>query len=101
MFVAAMRLRKTQPDHPRGYRAPALPVLCVTGLIASAAAMVIGFVPSSQFGSGSVWSYVLIVGLGLVILGLVIPFAFLKFRKPSWQRPEAAAAEAAANGGGA
>jgi amino acid transporter len=98
MFVAAMRLRKNQPDHPRGYRAPALPVLCVTGLIASAAAMVIGFVPSSQFGSGSVWSYVLIIGLGLLILGFVIPFGFLKFRKPSWQDPDAAAAAAAEGG---
>ncbi|MEU3748608.1 MULTISPECIES: APC family permease [Streptomyces] len=85
MFAAAMRLRRTQPDHPRGYRAPALGVLCVVGLLASLAALCIGFVPSSQFGSGSVWSYVAIVGGGLVILGFVIPWAFLKFRKPSWK----------------
>jgi amino acid transporter len=58
MFVAAVRLRRTQPDHPRGYRAPALPLLCGVGLAASAAALFIGFVPSSQFGSGSVWSYI-------------------------------------------
>ncbi|MFJ9807141.1 APC family permease [Streptomyces sp. NPDC101158] len=85
MFAAAMRLRKTQPDHPRGYRAPALGVLCVVGLLASLAALCIGFVPSSQFGSGSVWLYIAIVGGGLVILGLLIPWAFLKFRKPSWR----------------
>lgn len=85
MFVAAMRLRKSQPDHPRGYRAPALGVLCVVGLLASLAALCIGFIPSSQFGSGSVWSYIAIVGGGLVILGLLIPWAFLKFRKPSWK----------------
>ncbi|OQR60949.1 amino acid:proton antiporter [Streptomyces maremycinicus] len=95
MFVAAMRLRKNQPDHPRGYRVPALNVLCTVGLLASAAAMVIGFVPPSQFGGGSVWSYVLIIGCGLGILGLLIPWAFLRFRKPDWQT-EAAREEAGA-----
>ncbi|MEU5276113.1 APC family permease [Streptomyces asoensis] len=85
MFVAAMRLRKNRPEHPRGYRVPALNVLCSVGLLASAAAMVIGFVPPSQFGGGSVWSYVLIIGCGLGILGLLIPWAFLRFRKPDWQ----------------
>ncbi|MER8187488.1 APC family permease [Kitasatospora sp. NPDC094015] len=85
MFVAAIRLRRLQPDHPRGYRAPALVTLCVTGLLASAAAMVIGFVPSSQFGGSSVWSYVLLIGGGLLLLGVIIPLCFLKFRKPSWR----------------
>ncbi|ALO09503.1 Amino acid permease-associated region [Streptomyces venezuelae] len=85
MFAAAIRLRKTQPDHPRGYRAPALRVLCVVGLLASLAALCIGFIPSSQFGSGSVWAYIAIIGGGLVILGFLIPWAFLKFRKPSWK----------------
>lgn len=89
MFVAAMRLRKTQPDHPRGYRVPALGLMCVVGLLASAAAMIIGFVPPSQFGGGSVWGYVAFVGCGLVVLGFLIPYAFLKLRKPSW-RTEAA-----------
>src|SRR6476619_936095 len=45
MFVAARRLRKTQPDVERGYRAPWLGLLCVVGFLASAAAIVIGFVP--------------------------------------------------------
>ncbi|MEU9852186.1 APC family permease [Streptomyces sp. NPDC047974] len=93
MFVAAMRLRKLQPDHPRGYRAPALGLICSVGLLASLAAMFIGFVPPSQFGSGSLWSYILIVGGGLVILGLLIPWAFLKLRKPSWRTAEAAATD--------
>ena len=33
MFVAAYNLRKRQPDHPRGYRAPALTLLCVMGFL--------------------------------------------------------------------
>ncbi|WLQ46726.1 APC family permease [Streptomyces poriferorum] len=93
MFVAALRLRKLQPDHPRGYRAPALGLLCVVGWLASAAALLIGFVPPSQFGNGSTWAYVGIVGGGLVILGLIVPWAFLKLRKPGWQTTEAATAE--------
>ncbi|MFF2349165.1 APC family permease [Kitasatospora sp. NPDC058115] len=91
MFAAAIRLRRLQPDHPRGYRAPALVPIAVTGLVASAAAMAIGFVPSSQFGSGSVWSYVAIVGGGLLVLGLVIPVLFLRLRKPGWRSPQARA----------
>ncbi|MFE2885361.1 APC family permease [Streptomyces graminifolii] len=97
MFAAAMRLRKTQPDHPRGYRVPALHLLCTVGLLASVAALAIGFVPPSQFGGGSIWSYIGIIGGGLVILGLLIPGAFLKFRKPGW-RTEAAAEDATTGG---
>ncbi|MFD8082726.1 APC family permease [Kitasatospora sp. NPDC059722] len=98
MFAAAIRLRRTRPEHPRGYRAPALVPMCVIGLLSSAAAMAIGFVPSSQFGSGSVWSYVGIVGGGLLVLGLLIPYLFLRLRRPGWRSPDAAdaAAEAAA-----
>ncbi|MFB7365145.1 amino acid:proton antiporter, partial [Streptomyces hydrogenans] len=62
-----------------------LGLICSVGLLSSLAAMFIGFVPPSQFGSGSVWSYILIVGGGLVILGLLIPWTFLKLRKPSWR----------------
>ncbi|WP_432753068.1 APC family permease [Streptomyces sp. JL2001] len=94
MFAAAVRLRKTQPDHPRGYRAPALVLICTVGWLSSLAALIIGFVPPSQFGGGSIWSYVLFIGCGLGVLGLLIPWLFLRFRKPSWRT-------AAADDGGA
>ncbi|WP_328491957.1 APC family permease [Streptomyces sp. NBC_00414] len=100
MFAAAVRLRKTQPDHPRGYRAPALGLLCGVGLAASLAALAIGFVPPSQFGGGSVLAYVGIITAGLVILGLLIPWAFLKLRKPGW-RTHTADAPADGRGGAA
>ncbi|MFD7837573.1 APC family permease [Streptomyces sp. NPDC059761] len=93
MFMAAIQLRKKFPDHPRGYRAPMLKTICWVGFVASALAMAIGFIPSSQFGGGSVWAYVGIVGGGLLLLGVVIPFAFLKSRKPSWRQPDADAAQ--------
>src|SRR4029079_16994305 len=53
MFVAAVRLRRSQPDHPRGYKAPMLVGLCGVGFAASLAALLIGFVPPAQFGGGS------------------------------------------------
>jgi putative glutamate/gamma-aminobutyrate antiporter len=85
MFVAARRLRQRQPDHERGYRAPALGLLCVVGFLASLAALVIGFVPPSQFGSGSPLEYFLIVAGGLILIGLLIPFLLVRFRRPSWK----------------
>jgi len=98
MFVAAIRLRRNQPGHVRGYMAPLLGTLCVVGFLASTAALIIGFVPPSQFGSGSPWIYLLIVGGGLLIIGLLAPFLFYRLRKPSWRAvdPAADAATAAA-----
>jgi glutamate:GABA antiporter len=85
MFVAAVRLRRNDPDHQRGFKAPWLVVLCVVGFASSLAALLIGFVPSSQFGGGSTWLYVLIVGGGALGLGLLVPFLFYRARKPSWK----------------
>ncbi|WP_027860303.1 APC family permease [Marmoricola sp. URHB0036] len=94
MFVAAVRLRRNDPDHPRGYRAPMLVGLCGVGLASSLAALLIGFIPPSQFGGGSGWSYFLIVGGGALGLGLLVPFLFYRLRKPSWKQPIPAEGEA-------
>ncbi len=88
MFVAAVRLRRKQPDHPRGYRAPMLVALCGIGFTASLAALLIGFIPPSQFGGASVGLYVAIVAGGALGLGLVVPFLFYRLRKPSWKTAE-------------
>jgi amino acid transporter len=88
MFVAAVRLRRDQPDVERGYKAPILTVLCVVGFVASAAAIVIGFVPPSQFESGNAGAYVAIILAGTVLIGLLPPWLFLKFRKTSWKTSE-------------
>jgi amino acid transporter len=90
MFVAAVRLRKNDPDHPRGYRAPILGALCGVGFAASLAALLVGFIPPSQFGDGNPLTYFLIVGGGALGLGLLVPFLFYRFRKPSWKQPEGA-----------
>jgi amino acid transporter len=88
MFVAAVRLRKNDPDHPRGYRAPMLVGLCGVGFAASLAALLVGFVPPSQFGGSNPVVYLAIVGGGALGLGLLVPFLFYKLRKPSWKQPE-------------
>jgi amino acid transporter len=85
MFVAAVRLRRNQPDHPRGYRAPMLVALCGIGFAASLAALLIGFIPPSQFGSGNVGGYLAFVAGGALGLGLLVPYLFYRFRKPSWR----------------
>ena len=86
-LIAAVRLRRRHPDHPRGYRAPILVALCGVGFAASLAALLVGFIPPSQFGGGSPWVYLLIVGGGALGLGLLVPFLFYRFRRPSWKQP--------------
>ena len=39
----------------------------------------------SQFGSGSTGTYIAFVAVGALGLGLVVPWLFYKFRKPSWK----------------
>jgi glutamate:GABA antiporter len=88
MFVAAVNLRSRQPNVERGYRAPAIKFLCVLGFLASAAAILIGFVPPSQFENGSDAAYIGLILAGTVLLGLLPPWLFLKFRKPDWKKAE-------------
>ncbi|MDG4864896.1 APC family permease [Streptomyces sp. T-3] len=88
MFITVVKLRKTQPDRPRGFWTPAVKLVAGTGFVASLAALVIGFVPPDQFGDQPLWRYLLIVGGGLLLIGIVAPVAFLKLRKPSWVHPE-------------
>ena len=62
--------------------------MCVVGFLASAAAILIGFVPPSQFENGSSGAYVGLILAGTVLLGLLPPWLFLKLRKPSWKQTE-------------
>jgi NhaP-type Na+/H+ or K+/H+ antiporter len=62
--------------------------MCGIGFAASLAALLVGFIPPSQFGSENVGLYLLIVAGGALGLGLLVPFLFYRFRKPSWKQPE-------------
>jgi amino acid transporter len=85
MFVAAIRLRRSQPDHARGYKAPALGLLCVLGIVASVAALVIGFIPPSQFGHVNPLAYVLLILAGVLAIGVLPPLLLDRLRKPAWK----------------
>jgi glutamate:GABA antiporter len=85
LFIAVLRLRRSQPDHPYGYRAPALVLLCLLGGISSVAAFVIGFIPPSQFGHLNPLTYALLILAGILAIGIVPPVLMDRLRKPSWQ----------------
>jgi amino acid transporter len=89
MFVAAVRLRRAQPDHPRGYRAPTLSLLCLVGGLSSAIAFLIGFVSPSQLAHTSPLVYAALIAAGILILGVLPPLLLHRFRKPSWKANEA------------
>jgi amino acid transporter len=94
MFIAATRLRRSQPDHPRGYRAPALGLLCLLGAVSSVAALVIGFIPPAQFGQLNPLIYAVLILAGILAVGIVPPLLMDRLRKPGWQ----AAADGSAPG---
>jgi len=85
MFIAAVRLRRSQPGHSRGYRAPALGLFCFLGIASSLVALIIGFVPPSQFGRLNPVTYVLLILAGVVLIGILPPFLLDRFRKPGWK----------------
>ena len=80
-----MRLRRSQPDRARGYRAPALGLLAVIGVVSSVAALVIGFVPPSQLGSSNPLLYTVLLVAGILVVGIFPPLLMDRFRRPGWK----------------
>jgi hypothetical protein len=85
MFVAARNLRRREPDHPRGYRAPAIATTCVVGTLASVAACVVGLLPPSQLGHASTPAYVLALLAGVLLIGVLPPVLLYRLRRPEWK----------------
>jgi amino acid transporter len=85
MFIAALRLRRSQPGHKYGYRAPALRLLCLLGTVSSVAALVIGFIPPSQFAHTSPLTYALLILAGVLAIGILPPLLMHRLRKPAWK----------------
>jgi glutamate:GABA antiporter len=85
MFIAAMRLRRAQPGHPRGYRAPALGLMCLLGVASSVAALVIGFIPPAQFGHSNPLTYAVLIVVGIFAVGILPPLLMDRLRKPGWK----------------
>jgi amino acid transporter len=89
MFIAAVRLRRSQPEHARGYRAPALVLLCVVGALSSVTAFVFGFIAPSQFGHTNPLVYAALIIVGILLIGVIPPFLMDRFRKPGWKVSDA------------
>jgi hypothetical protein len=62
-----------------------LGLLCILGAASSVAALVIGFVPPSQFGHLNAAAYVFLILAGILLIGILPPFLLDRFRKPSWK----------------
>ncbi len=86
MFAAGIRLRRTQPDRPRPYRAPAMYLWASLGFLGSLIAFALSFVPPSQIAVGSPTSYFLYLVV-LVVIFVAIPLIIYAQRKPSWRDP--------------
>ncbi len=85
MFVAARNLRRRQPAHPRGYRAPALSAICIVGTLASVSACVIGLLPPSQLGHANVPLYAAALLAGVLAVGVLPPVLLVRLRRPAWK----------------
>ena len=80
-----IRLRRSQSGHPRGHRAPALGLLCLLGAVSSVAALVIGFIPPSQFGHLNALSYAVLILAGILAIGILPPLLMDRLRRPGWK----------------
>lgn len=89
MFMAALRLRYTQPNTPRFYTIPfgkcGMWIVSGTGSAAALLAMGIGVLPPSQLDTGSLVTYLAIL-LGGVVLFCILPFCIYQARKPHWKQ---------------
>lgn len=94
LFAAAIRLRYTRPDLPRGFVVPGgLPgmwAVAGTGFLAVASAFVLAFVPPDQLEIGSASTYVLVVALGTVVF-TALPLLVYRFRRAAWRSAPAGA----------
>lgn len=81
MFAAALKLRYSKPDHPRGYTIPGgnivMWILCSVGTLCCLAAMFVGFVPPSQIPVGNVYIFEGFL-VGGLILFVLIPWILAK-----------------------
>jgi glutamate:GABA antiporter len=91
MFIAARNLRRRQPKHRRGYRAPALITICAVGTAASVAACAVGVLPPSQLGHVSTPAYASALLAGVLLIGVLPPVLLYRLRQPEWRTNSTAA----------
>jgi putative glutamate/gamma-aminobutyrate antiporter len=88
MFVAAIRLRYSQPNKTRPFKIPGgmagMWAVGLVGLAGAAIAMAFSFIPPAQISTGSPALYIgsLVIGSALFV---AIPFVIYAFHKPKWK----------------
>jgi putative glutamate/gamma-aminobutyrate antiporter len=91
MFAAAIKLRYSRPMVKRPYKVPGgnvgMWVVAGVGIISSLVAILIGFIPPSQFGTtgSAALEFTGFLAVGIVIV-CTVPFVIRHFRKPDWKR---------------
>lgn len=92
IYFAFIRLRRTQPQKPRGFRVPGgkfgEAVVAGIGILGALVAMILSFFPPAQINTGSPVVYVLIIFCGALIF-FCVPLIVFSKRKPSWRNPKA------------
>jgi glutamate:GABA antiporter len=81
MFSAAIKLRYSHPDHPRGYTIPGgnivMWLVSGIGILCCIAAMIVGFIPPSQIPVGNIYLFESFL-IGGLILFVLVPWLLSK-----------------------
>ena len=88
MFAAVWRLRRKEPDAPRPFRTPALPLVAGAGALAAVAGILIGLIPPAQLNEGSHLLYTVGLIVGVLLLA-VPPQIIYQLRRPTWRTADA------------
>ncbi len=91
MFIAAIRLRYSQPDVKRAYRIPlkniGMWLVAGIGVVGSIFAIIIGFIPPAGLQTGSLFFYESFLSLGIVIM-IILPLVIYHFSKILFSRKQ-------------
>jgi glutamate:GABA antiporter len=89
MFIAGIVLRYKHPRKKRHYKVGGgnfgMILICSIGIIASTLAFLLGFVPPAELDVGNTLFFESFMIIGIII-GLIIPFIILAFKKESWKK---------------
>ncbi len=88
LYLAAIRLRYSQPKVERAYKIPGgktgMWIVSGVGLLAVLFAFIVSFFPPSQLETGNPVFYTLFLIAG-VVLFVAIPFVIHYYKRPSWK----------------
>ncbi len=90
IYMAFIRLRRTQPNVKRGFRIPGGKfvewLIGIVGIAGVVFASVLSFFPPSQINTGNPTVYVTILIVG-VLFFFLLPLVVYARRRPSWKNP--------------